>query len=84
MNDRELMEQVEVVGYQWLDTAHYRRTIPHYVDQSGVALWHELMTVEQHKRILADIKANRDALLLVMQVEDAIKAALDGYAKTYA
>ena len=34
-----------------------------------------LMTVTQHKRILADLEANRDALLLVMQVESALKAA---------
>lgn len=53
MNDRELMEQVEVVGYQWLDTAHFRKKIPRYEDPAGADMWHELMTVAQHERIMA-------------------------------
>ena len=69
MNDRELLEQVEVVGYLYavcddLLLDHQKPNLPH----------EPLMTVAQHKRILADIEANRDALLLVMQVESALKA----------
>ena len=70
MNDRELMEQVEVVGYLYavcndLLLDHQKPNLPN----------EPLMTVTQHKRILADLEANRDALLLVMQVESALKAA---------
>ena len=57
-NTAEPTEAVEVVGYQWLDTANYRKVIPAYVDQAGIALRHELMTVAQHKRLMANHSAD--------------------------
>lgn len=50
-------EVPEVVGYQWLNTGHYRRKIPSFVDQSGAALWRALMPVAQHARIVAALQA---------------------------
>ena len=61
---RELLAQpaeadgVEVVGYQWLDSAHYRRKIPAHCIESH---WRPLMTVANHQRILSAVTAERDA-----------------------
>lgn len=51
------VEAVEVVGFSWLSTAHFRRTIPNHVDQAGHALWQPLMTIAQHTRIVAALQA---------------------------
>lgn len=44
-------EEVEVRGLQWLDTGHYRKKPPQFGYNPHD--WNPLMTVAQHKRILA-------------------------------
>ena len=54
MNDKTEGEAPEVVAYQWLDTAHYRKKLPfECVSQQ----WHPLMTVTQHQRIVEGLNA---------------------------
>lgn len=40
------------VGWQWLNTAHFRKNIPKEAIRSH---WEPLMTVSQHRRILAGV-----------------------------
>lgn len=44
-------EEVEVRGLQWLDTGHYRKKPPQFGYNPHD--WNPLMTVAQHRRILA-------------------------------
>lgn len=52
-------EVVEVVGFAWLDTAHFRRKIP---ENCIPAHWNALMTVAQHQRITAAMAAEVERL----------------------
>ena len=50
MSDKEKVsgEEVEVVGFSWLNTAHFRRKIPTFCIPEH---WNALMTAAQHQRI---------------------------------
>ncbi|MDV5862042.1 hypothetical protein QM298_14255 [Pseudomonas mendocina] len=57
-------EQVEVRGLQWLDTGHYRKKPPQFGYNPHD--WNPLMTVAQHQRIVAALRAQineRDAAI---------------------
>jgi hypothetical protein len=43
-------EAVKVVGFSWLNTAHFRRKVPTFCIPEH---WHALMTVAQHNLIMA-------------------------------
>lgn len=49
------VEEVEVRGLQWLDTGHYRKKPPQFGYNPHD--WNPLMTVAQHKRIVAQLAA---------------------------
>jgi hypothetical protein len=51
-------EAVKVVGYQWLDTAHFRKNLPNFAqNQPKQDEFRPLMTVAQHNRIVAALTA---------------------------
>lgn len=53
------VEGVEVRGLQWLDTGHYRKNPPQFGYNPHD--WNPLMTVAQHKRIVAALSAQQSA-----------------------
>lgn len=60
------VEEVEVRGLQWLDTGHYRKKPPQFGYNPHD--WNPLMSVDQHKRIVAQLAA-RDAGVVRVPVE---------------
>lgn len=44
---------LEVIGFAWLDTAHFRRKIPAYCIESH---WHPLCRLSDHQRAIAELR----------------------------
>jgi hypothetical protein len=67
-------EAVEVVGYQWLDTAHYRKHLPNFAqNQPNQDEFRPLMTVAQHNRI---VSAQRIKMCIALKERNDARAAL--------